>query len=370
MKKYAPVPMIPGPVTVHPDALAAMQCDFPSGDVDERYFALYQEAGHKMAPLLGVEDGSHDVVFMSGEGMLALWSALKSVIAPGDTVLSVGTGFFGDGIGDMAALCGARVERVCLPHTSTIGCGNSLAMIEEAITRARPKMITAVHCETPSGTLNPLAELGGLKKTHGVPLLYVDAVSSIGGTPVQAAQWNIDLLLGGSQKCLSAPPSLCFLAVSPVAWDVAAQVNYQGYDALLPWKNVVAEKMCPYTPYWHGLAALDAAVAALLREGVEAVYARHNEVAEACRNGLRALGLGLSTDADAVPSPTVTTAHLPEGVAFSHWAELLKQRGLIIAKSYGHLDGKVFRMGHMGTQASMELVRAALGVIGQTLDNV
>ena len=367
---YAPVPMVPGPVTVHPEALAAMQADLPSGDVDEAYFALYGQAGRRMAPLLGVEDNSHDLVFMTGEGMLALWSALKSVIAPGDTVLSVGTGFFGDGIGDMAKQCGARVERVSLPHTSTIGCGNSLARIEEAIKRFRPKMITAVHCETPSGTLNPLAELGELKKTHGVPLFYVDAVSSIGGTPVLAAQWHVDLLLGGSQKCLSAPPSLCFMAVSPAAWARAAEVNYQGYEALLPWKNVVAEKMCPYTPYWHGLAALNAAAAVLLRQGPQSVYARHAEVAEACRRGLHALGLPPSVDDDAVPSPTVTAAYLPKGVTYAQWAGQLKERGLVIAKSYGHLDGKIFRLGHMGTQASMGLMDKALAILGQALEDL
>ena len=109
-------------------------------------------------------------------------------------------------------------------------------------------MITVVHCETPSGTLNPLAELGQVKKELGVPLLYVDAVSSIGGAPVLTDEWNIDLCLGGSQKCLSSLADMAFLAVSDAAWEIIDQVGYVGYCALKPFRTAQTEHYFPYTP--------------------------------------------------------------------------------------------------------------------------
>jgi aspartate aminotransferase-like enzyme len=107
-----------------------------------------------------------DVVMMTGEGMLALWAALKSCLVPGDSVVCVGTGVFGDGMADMARAIGCTVTKVSFPYDSTIGNGDSLAKIEEAVKAARPKMITAVHCETPSGTLNPLADVGEIKRRY------------------------------------------------------------------------------------------------------------------------------------------------------------------------------------------------------------
>ncbi len=122
----------------------------------------------------------NDVVIMTGEGMLALWSGLKSCLAPGDRVLSLVTGVFGDGIGDMAASLGCEVRKVTFAFNETI---HEMDRVEAAVREFRPHMITAVHCETPSGTLNPIEGLGDLKRQYGVPLLYVDAVASLGGPP-------------------------------------------------------------------------------------------------------------------------------------------------------------------------------------------
>ncbi len=121
----------------------------------------------------------------------------------------------------------------------------------------RPKMVTAVHCETPSGTLNPVAAIGSLVKAHDVPLFYVDAVSSAGGAPLDVDDWRIDLCLVGTQKCLSALPDLGIVAVSERAWQAVAEVGYQGYDALAPWRTALADRWLPYTPSWQAMAALN-----------------------------------------------------------------------------------------------------------------
>ncbi|SBV98969.1 Serine-pyruvate transaminase [uncultured delta proteobacterium] len=361
---YAPIPMVAGPVTLHPDVIEAIARDYGSGQIEPDFLPLYKETAGKLAGLMGTDD---DVVLMTGEGMLALWGALKSCLKRGDAVLTVGTGVFGDGMADMAESMGCKVTKVSLPYDSTIGNGDSLAQIEAAIKRCRPVMITAVHCETPSGTLNPLAELGAMKQRLGVPLLCVDAVASLGGASIDAKAWNIDLVMAGSQKCLSAPPTMSIVSVSPTAWDIMANVNYQGYDAILPFKTIYKDGRCPYTPSWHGVAALHAAADALLREGLEAAFARHAIVAKQCREGLARIGVPVFPRPDAVSAPTVTAAMVPEKYTWPAWRQALRERGLIVSGSFGPMAGKVFRLGHMGTQADPILMQKALAAVEDAL---
>lgn len=189
MKTY-PIPMVPGPVRV-PAAIRNVYLEsYGSGDLETDFIELYTRTQRRLKEIFTTRD---DIVIMSGEGMLALWSALKSCLVPGDRVLAVATGVFGYGIGEMAQSLGADVKIVGFSYDETI---NDLARIEAAIAEFKPRMITAVHCETPSGTLNPLDGLGRLKQTYQVPLFYVDTVAGAGGVPVLADDWQIDLCLG------------------------------------------------------------------------------------------------------------------------------------------------------------------------------
>ncbi len=378
-KPYIPVPMLPGPVTVPDSVLETMQHDYGTDDFDEAYLELYKTTGENLAALAGAT--ARDVVIMTGEGMLGLWAALKSSLKPGDRVLSVGTGLFGDGLGQMAAALGCEVMRYSLSYNQTIGQpapqdgyprlggddSPDLDKIEDAVHKFKPKMITAVHCETPSGTLNPLDGLGRIKKDAGVPLLCVDAVASWGGAPLEADAWQIDLVLGGSQKCLSAPPSMTFVGVSPQAWDIIEAVSYAGYDALKPWRDIFKQGVCPYTPYWHGTAALKQSSELILKEGAAACFARHESVAAACRQGLAGMGIELFPAPGAVAAPTVTAAYLPKGATWHAWRQQLKSAGLAVAGSFGPMQDKVFRLGHMGEQADMDLLRQALAIIARLL---
>jgi aspartate aminotransferase-like enzyme len=361
---YTSIPMVPGPVTLHPDVAAALARDYGSGQIEPDFLPFYAETADAFRTLM---DTRHDVVFMTGEGMLALWAGLKSCLRSGDTVLSVGTGVFGDGMADMAASFGCKTVRLSFPYDSTIGNGDSLARIEQAIRETQPVMITAVHCETPSGTLNPLADLGELKARLGVPLFFVDAVASLGGAAVAMDAWNIDLLLAGSQKCLSAPPSMSILGLSPAAWERMKAVKYAGYDAILPFRTIFRDGRCPYTPNWHGIAALQAGAKALLDEGLEKAFARHAIVAERCREGLTRLGIKLFPKPDAVNAPTVTAAYIPEAFTWPEWRKALRNRGLVVAGSFGPMADKVFRLGHMGTQANVTLMNQALDAIRDAL---
>ncbi len=353
--------MIPGPVQVPSSIYNILSNDYGSGKYEHELFPLYFETGKLLAQCMST---SNDVVIMSGEGMLALWAGLKSCLKPGDKVLAIANGIFGEGIGQMAASLGCQVKTLTYPFNTTL---NELNDVEAAIADFKPHMITAVHCETPSGTLNPLHGLGALKKKYAVPLFYVDAISSIGGAPVLMDDWNIDLLLGAPQKCLSAPPSLCFLGLSPMAWDVICKVNYQGYDALSPWNNLINLGYFPYTPYWEAIAALNQAAKNLLTEGLENVFERHSQVADLCRKSLKNLGIQLWAAEDATASPTVTTAHIPNGHSWQSWQQSLQKQGLIVGGGLGELHGKVFRIGHMGIQAEKKLVQQALKIIEKNI---
>jgi len=197
----------------------------------------------------------------------------------------------------------------------------------------------------------------------GVPLLYVDAVSSIGGAPVLPDEWHIDLCLGGAQKCLSALPDTCFLSVSAKAWEIIEKVNYVGYDAIKPFQTAVEKHYFPYTPGWQATAGLNAGAEAILKEGLEACFKRHAEVAACCRKRLVDIGYTLFPAPGAVPAPTVTAVNVPEGITWADFDARLRRHGLVAGGSYGPIAGKVFRLGHMGTQADMGLVKQALGVL-------
>lgn len=356
MKTY-PIPMVPGPVKVPQEVLDAYNENYASADLEPEFLELYNSTEANLQQILGTHNR---VAIMTGEGMLALWGALKSCIVPGDRVLAVGTGLFGYGIGDMASAIGAEVRAIGTEYNQTI---SDWAAIEQAIDEFRPKMITAVHCETPSGTLNPIAELGELKRKHEVPLLYVDAVASLGGAPVHTDDWGIDLNLGGTQKCLSAPPGMSFISVSDKAWEIIEQVNYAGYDALLPFFTAQQNFYFPYTPYWHGIASLHAATQLIFQEGLSKTYERHARVADYCRKRLVEIGLTLFPAPEAIPSPTVTAVNVPDGVPWEELDARFRKHGLGLGGNYGPLSGKVFRLGHMGSQADQELVEKALQVI-------
>lgn len=356
MQTYS-IPMVPGPVKVAQEVLDAYQVNYGSGDLETEFLDLYNRTEADLQKVFGTKNR---VAIQTGEGMLALWGALKSCIVPGDRVLAVATGVFGFGIGDMAKSVGAEVETVGFGYDETL---HDWERVERAIVEFKPKMITVVHCETPSGTLNPIAELGLLKAKHGVPLLYMDSVASAAGAPVLADEWHVDLALGGSQKCLSLPPSMTYVTISDQAWEIIKEVNYAGYDALLPYLTAQEQFYFPYTPNWAGVAATYAATESLLREGLENSFARHERVAAMCREGIQQIGLELFPKPEAVSSPTVTAVKIPRGITWQNLDAGLREEGMVVGGSYGPLADKVFRLGHMGTQADPDLMRSALDAL-------
>lgn len=356
------IPLVPGPTSVPQPVREAYFCDVGSGDLEEECFRLYAGLQEKLQQILKTRNR---MAVMTGEGMLALWAALKSCLRPGDRVLSVATGPFGYGIAEMAKGLEARVR--------IVGFGEDEVADPDALARVvatyRPRMLTLVHCETPAGTLNPVAEIAAAARRYGVELIYVDAVASAGGAPLDVDGWGIDVTLVGSQKCLSALPDLAIVAISEAAWAAIESRNYAGYDALKPWRRVVEEKLFPYTPSWHALMALDRACGLVLEEGLEAVIRRHDEAARLCRGRAQEMGLKLFPREEAFCSPTVTALRVPEGLPWHELDRRLRARGMAVGGSWEKLAGRVFRIGHMGHQARAELVARGMDALADALKN-
>lgn len=354
MQSYK-IPLVPGPVSVPERVRAVYSVDYGSSDLEEEFFALYEECERGLQQILATRNS---VTIQTGEGMLALWGALKSVLQPGNRVLAVATGLFGYGIGDMARQLGAQVETVGFGYADIA----DPQVVRVAARRFRPHLITAVHCETPSGTLNPLFELGQISREVNA-LFYVDFVASAGGAPVDVDANLIDLGLLGSQKVLSLPADLSMVSVSDRAWARVQQVNYAGYDALPGWQQAMAQRYMPYTHNWAALAGLRVAVNGLLAEGLTQAYERHHTVAAYCRQRLRSLGLELWSARDEIAAPTVTAAKIPAGWTWPQLDQALRQQGMAVGGNYGPLAGKVFRIGHMGSQANQNLVQQGMDVL-------
>jgi aspartate aminotransferase-like enzyme len=198
-------------------------------------------------------------------------------------------------------------------------------------------------------------------------LFYVDAVASAAGTPVLTDEWNIDLCLIGTQKALSALPDLAIVGVSDRAWETIERVNYQGYDALLPYRDALAKRWFPYTPAWASLVALHEACRLILVEGLERVYERHIQAAEYCRARARDMGLSLYPVDESGSSPTVTALKVPESLGWDELNRRLREHGVGMGGSLDPLAGRVFRVGHMGCQADVNLVERGMDVLAQVL---
>lgn len=171
----------------------------------------------------------------------------------------------------------------------------------------------------------------------------------------------------GSQKALGTPPDISIVTVSPKAWQVIERVGYVGYDALTGWKDPLTPRYFPYTPNWHGVAALHASLNLKEEEGWDNVFKRHKEASELCKKEMRSMGLKLFAQEEQLHSPTVTVAYVPEGWTWKELDSKLREKGVILGGSYGPWAGKLFRIGHMGDQAHLETIQKGLDILSQVL---
>lgn len=331
---------IPGPTPVPPPVVRAMSQSM-IGHRSPDFPRLYRGLVEGMKPVFGTEE---DVYILSNSGTGAMEMAVANTISPGEPVLSLITGEFGQRFAHIAEAFKADVERVNFPWGQPV----DMNVVREKLAGKDYRAVLVTHNETSTGVLNDVAALGQLLADADT-LLLVDAVSSLGATDVLMDERGLDMVVTSSQKALMLPPGLSALAVSQKAWGrVKECTSPRAHFALDIHHKLMAKGHTPWTPAISLLYGLEAALEMMEDEGLPEVYQRHERLGRAVRQGARAVGLE-PVAPEEVASPTVTALAPPEGVAADEFrGDLRRQWGVSFAGGKGELEGRVLRFAHMG----------------------
>ena len=354
----------PGPAGATPATLAALGQPLLHYN-DPVFLDRYANTVELMRTAFGT---TQTPVLLQGEAVLGLEAAAASLIRRDDVVLNLVSGIFGKGYGYWAARYAKEVIEAEVPYDQAVPASQVKAALQ-----ARPdvSIVSVVHCETPSGTMNDLEAIGSAVHHHGA-LLIVDAVASFGGTPCDFGSWHADLVVVGPQKCLGGPPGLSMLHVSDAAWDHMERnpdAPRASILSILDWRDAhQQDRPFPFTPSVCEVNALHACLEQYLAEGPEAVHARHRAAARSTRAGGAALGLELWPAQESICSDTVTAFKVPAGLdERAVRARTRAQSGVMLSGGQGELAGKVLQIGHMGPAAYPLSAVIAVTALGRAL---
>ncbi|MFL5680722.1 MAG: pyridoxal-phosphate-dependent aminotransferase family protein, partial [Chloroflexota bacterium] len=281
-------------------------------------------------------------------------------LSPGDRVLGVSIGSFGDRFAKIASVYGADVTKLDVEW----GRAADPAAVREQLTATGPyRAVLLTHNETSTGVMNPIPELAAaIRETQPDALILVDSVSALGAVPFAMDEWGIDLVVTGSQKAWMAAPGLAMVAASERGWAAVETARMpRFYLDLRLHRDAHAKGETPWTPAIAVVYQVDEGLKLMEAETPAGVFARHEACAAASRAGLKALGFDLLAD-PRVASRTVTAVTIPDGLDWKSFNASLKKRGLVLAGGQGKLTGKIFRLGHLGS-VTVEEILGAIGAI-------
>lgn len=350
----------PGPSSVSPRVLEAM-ARAPLGYLDPELFDALAEIQTNLRAVFGTTNGF--TIALTGTGMAGMESCFANLIEPGDTVLIGVNGFFGGRMVEIAERYGAKVVRVDTEWGSPL---DPEAMSRAAASAGKLKLIACVHAETSTGVRQPLEPIAEIARQHDT-LFLVDAVTSLGGLPVEIDRVGVDVCYSGTQKCMGCPPGLSPLTVSERAFRAATERKNKGTSWYFDWGLIAnywgGERVYHHTVPGNLLIAFREALRAIHEEGLEARYARHRETSDLLMQGLAAMGIR-PFPREGYRLPTLNAVYVPEGVDdVAARKRLLTEYGIEIGGGLGALKGKVWRIGTMGesaTKRNVELLLAAL----------
>ncbi|WP_448379660.1 pyridoxal-phosphate-dependent aminotransferase family protein [Gloeomargarita sp.] len=356
--------LIPGPTLVPASVLQAM-AQHPIGHRSKEFSDLMAEV---TAGLRWLHQTTSDVLILAASGTGAMEAGIINFLSPGDRVLCGCNGKFGERWADLCRAFHLQVETITAPWGQPLNPDD----FAEKLAADRDKTIKAVivtHSETSTGVLNDLQAINRHVQAHGQALMIVDAVTSLGATPVPMDAWGLDVVASGSQKGYMIPPGLGFVAVSERAWAAYATAKLpKFYFDLGAYRRDGAKHSTPFTPPVNLFFALRQSLQLMQQEGLPQIFARHARAAAMVRAAVAAWGLPLLCPV-ACASPAVT-AVAPTTVAAEEVRTLLKKQfGIAIAGGQDHLKGKIFRIGHLGFAGEREMltVIAALEAVLQQL---
>jgi aspartate aminotransferase-like enzyme len=307
---------------------------------------------------------TNDIVIITCAGSGGLEAAIVNTLSPGDKVLAVSIGAFGDRFARIASVYDADVTMLNVEWGQAV----DPAAVREALAAGGPwKAVLLTHNETSTGVMNPIRELAAaVRESAPDALILMDGVSSLGAVPFEQDAWGIDVAVSGSQKSWMAAPGMAFLSFSERAWAAADEARMpRFYLDVRAYRRSMAGGETPFTPAIAVLFQLDAGIGLMTAEGPAAVFARHAACAAATRAGLDALGFRRFADPDHA-SETVTCAWLPDGLEWKAFNSALKARKLVVAGGQAKLNGLVFRIGHLGT-VTLDEILACIGVVEEGL---
>jgi aspartate aminotransferase-like enzyme len=307
---------------------------------------------------------STDVLSMTASGTGGLEAAVVNTLSPGDRVLSVSIGSFGDRFKNIAKTYGADVVSYATEWGEAADPATIGRMLDED---ASIKAVLVTHNETSTGVTNPLEEIAREVRARD-RLILVDAVSSMSSIPCPVETWDMDVVVSGSQKGWMVPPGLVFVYMSERAWAANAEAKMPRFylDAARA-RDSLAKLQNPWTPAMSVYFGLDRAFELMRAEGLEAIFARHREIAGYTRARAKSLGLKLVPVDERFASDTVTAAWWPEGVDGKALGKRAREElGVVLGGGQGKLEGKIFRVGHLGFVSKQDVVQA-MDVVEQLL---
>ncbi len=356
--------LLPGPVAVSGDVLAAAALPMQNHR-GPRAKKLYARLYEQLQEILQTKQRP---ILLGSSGTGALEALIVNLFSPGDLVLSLTIGSFGDRLAAISRAYGAQVEML----GEEWGFGNDPARLRDRLrldTEGKIKGVLITHNETSTGVGNDLEALVRAKGDHPA-LLVVDSVSAAGAAELRTDDWGIDAVATASQKALGAPPGAAMVVLSEKAWQAADRATMpRFYLDLRKARKAADEGSTPWTPPVPILTALERASDNYLREGRQAAFARHSRYAAAIRAGCVAMGLSLFARPQWY-SQTVTAVCVPAGVeAKSLLAALRERYGVVVGGGQQKVDGKIFRIGNMGALAERDLI-GAIGALELALNDL
>jgi aspartate aminotransferase-like enzyme len=356
--------MIPGPTMVPQSILLAGASPMVNHRGPEFKAALEECT----AGLKRVFQTSGEVFILSASGTGGLEAAVVNMLSPGDLVLSVSIGVFGDRIASIANTYGAKVEKLDFP----MGTAADPETIRKRLAQDGNKEIRAVlvtHNETSTGVTNDLAKIAPIVREHGA-LLIVDGISSLVAMECQMDAWGLDLVVAGAQKAFMIPPGLSFVAMNERAAAAMKQAKIpRFYFDLARAKSYLEQGQTPWTPAVPLIFQLREGLRLIEKEGIRNCIARHARFARATREGVKALGLTLLAD-ESCASNAVTSIRNPDGIEGAALRKLMREKyGVVLAGGQGSLKDAIFRIGHLGYVSESDII-ATLALLGLGLKDL
>jgi pyridoxamine---pyruvate transaminase len=364
MTSWPRMTLASGPVDVPIETLLAMSRPVVY-HYDPVFIDLFERTNEMMREVFRTQN---DIVILQGEAVAGIEAAAASTIQPGTRVLNLVSGVFGKYFEDYIRRYGGEPIEIGVPYNAAIDPDDVRRMLE---VEPGIEVVSVVHSETPSGTINPVREICRIAKEFGA-ITIVDTVSGLGSEPFSPDTDGVDIAIAGPQKCLAGVPGLSLMAISPDAWDrmEAMENPLRGsFLSLLDWKSTwIENRRFPYTPSVSTMYALEASLQQALREGLDHMVERHHASAKATRAAVKALGLELWAESEAVAGANCTAVKTPEDIEDAALRETMRNRyGVMISGGYGSLAGKLFRLGHMGMSAHPTSVIAQVGILERAL---